>query len=460
MVGAAAGTVADPAAATDICSPTDSAFCVTYTAAVDQPGTSTAETRAAAPVDVSVSAANTSTDQSSSTTHWLDHIVLTLFNGLGGKAYTPSAKLDNNLLVAGSSTDCSAADFSDCTAGHGTFYADITGSGYFDGIYPGNFGIQRITNVNPTTVAGADLQWNVALTFCIHGTPITIPCQNENFTAAAASAGSGTVTVPARPAQPITYGSASIDASMSTAEIHLNGVSTTLNDGTPAPSGQQTVMHLPLQCGTASAAATLVDRAGASVVVPLSQSVTGCPTARFTSTQRLRTAHFNGSTSTTPLSPDRTIAKWRWSFGDGKSQVTTSATVAHTYSSSRDRTVRLVVQDSLGALSKVRTLLLKGTALSFAASHSTVASGTAVRLSGRLTRWHTTIGLAGRSLRIDRCRAGTCRKLTTLTTSKRAGHRGEFQLTIHPTRTYTYRATFFGGQGFLGVRKSVKVSVT
>lgn len=461
LVITAAG-LAGTADAVGTCSSSDANFCVTYGLAANLAGTTTAANAAAAPVDVSASVANTSADQSSTTTHWLDHVVLTLFNGLGGKAYTPSNQLDNNLIVAGSSSTCSAADFSDCTAGQGTFWASVSGA--FSGFYPGSFGIQRITNVNPTTVPGADLQWDVAMTFCVHDTPLPVPCQNESFTASAASAGSGTVLIPTRPATPFSYSGISVDASLSTAEIHLKGLSSTLSDGTAASHGQQTVMHLPTRCGVANAAATLVDRGtgsgGASISVPLTQTVTGCPTARFAKSEHLLTAHFDGTTSTTPIA-GRTIKRWHWSFGDGTSRVTTGPKVAHTYSSSRNRTVRLVVEDSLGALSTARSWLLRGTAMSWSASASRVSPGTAVTLSGRLTKWHSSTGLGGRSVRIQRCRVGTnhCTLVKTVTTSRHAGRVGKFSVVVHPTAAGDYRATYFGGGGYLGIRRSHRITM-
>jgi hypothetical protein len=123
--------------------------------------------------------------------------------------------------------------------------------------------------------------------------------------------------------------------------------------------------------------------------------------------------------------------------------------------------VRLVVEDSLGALSTVRSWLLRGSAMTWSASSSKVAPGTAVTLSGRLTRWHSTIGLGGRSIRIQRCKVGTnkCTLIKTVTTSRHSGRVGRFSLVIHPTAAGDYRATFFGGNGYLGIRKTHRITM-
>jgi hypothetical protein len=152
----------------------------------------------------------------------------------------------------------------------------------------------------------------------------------------------------------------------------------------------------------------------------------------------------------------RSIVGWRWAVGDGTSKTTTSPVVAHTYASSRDRTARLVVVDDLGALSSARTRLLKGSTLTIA-SKATAVPGSKVALSGRLTRWNTTTGLAGRTLRLERCRAnGThCALIKTVTTTSTGRWSAKAVFKAAKPR---FRVSFRGGQGFLGTRASRRVS--
>ena len=128
VVAAGTATVGPAAASSAPCSGTDSSFCVSYDVGVIPPGTTTAVDSAASPADVSLSFANSSAGLDSSTSRWLNEVDLSLVNGLG-PVNTSSNDLDPGLLVAGSSEACgSGGDFTSCTAGHGTFYADLTGT--------------------------------------------------------------------------------------------------------------------------------------------------------------------------------------------------------------------------------------------------------------------------------------------------------------------------------------------
>jgi len=467
----AAGGLTGTAAAvgTETCNPTphaDASFCVTYGVGITQPGTSTPETHAAAPADLTIDLDNTSTHAADDGTHsvWLKQIEVSLLSGLGGHAYALSSQLPNGLIIAGSTTNCgSPPDVTACD-GYGGFFALVSGSGVFDGVRSGTFGVQRVENINPPA-ASTNLDWNVTIDFCLSTSlgSCTDGAQRQVIelrAAAPSGANNGdNVTMPAsviiQPASGIT-----VDASIDNVHLLLHGQSDTVSSGTP-PAAPVTVLHLPTRCGTAAADAVFTDRADTTVNAPLKQSVTGCPTARFAKAEHLLTAHFDGTTSTSPIT-GRTITKWHWSFGDGTSRVTTGPKVAHTYASSRNRTVRLVVEDSLGALSTARSWLLRGSAMTWAASASRVKPGTAVTLSGRLTKWHSTTGLGGRKVTIQRCRVGTnhCTLVKTVTTSRHSGRVGKFSVVVHPTAAGDYRATYFGGGGYLGIRKSHRITMS
>jgi hypothetical protein len=74
-----------------------------------------------------------------------------------------------------------------------------------------------------------------------------------------------------------------------------------------------------------------------------------CPTASFTVTPASPThgvsATFDGSASGTP---NGSITKWSWNFGDGTSAATTIPTVNHTYATTGTKTAKLTVTDSAG----------------------------------------------------------------------------------------------------------------
>jgi hypothetical protein len=240
--------------------------------------------------------------------------------------------------------------------------------------------------------------------------------------------------------------------------VHLLGTSGTLASGDPAPSGSQTVLHLPDTCGPTITAALFTDHASDFVAIPGSLSVTGCPTAGLSSsslpTSKVR---FNGSSSATPLAPGRSIKHWYWFFGDGHHPVTTTPVITHTYQTSRDSTVALFVQDSLGAFSSAKTITLDGAKITLNASHATIVHGHPVKLSGRLRRWHTTTGLTGMKVSVLKCNAHgkSCHVITTKTTTSG----GTFAVKVKPSHTSVYEARFVHN-GYIGTIAKRKVKVT
>jgi len=91
------------------------------------------------------------------------------------------------------------------------------------------------------------------------------------------------------------------------------------------------------------------------------------PTATFSQSLSGSTASFDGSGSSA-ASPGGQIAKWKWTFGDGKTATTTTPKVKHVYPASPSRvrtyTVTLQVVDGTGGLSPPITHKVLGTAVS------------------------------------------------------------------------------------------------
>jgi PKD domain len=91
------------------------------------------------------------------------------------------------------------------------------------------------------------------------------------------------------------------------------------------------------------------------------------PTATFTKTLSGSVGHFNGSASSAGLA-GRPLAKWEWTFGDGKHATTTGPKVSHTYPASpahaRTYRVSLQVVDNGGSVSPPVTHTVVGTATS------------------------------------------------------------------------------------------------
>jgi hypothetical protein len=105
------------------------------------------------------------------------------------------------------------------------------------------------------------------------------------------------------------------------------------------------------------------------------------PTARFSQSLSGSTGRFDGSGSSVGGADDR-IAKWEWTFGDGKRATTTAPTVTHRYPLSprrtRSYTVTLQVVEAGGAVSPAISRQVLGTATSVGvtkAAHKIDVSG-------------------------------------------------------------------------------------
>jgi PKD domain len=347
-------------------------FCISY-------GAQVSSQLAATPFDLDVTLANSSPNHLTSKATWVDGVTLHLLGThVSAPGITPSNQLPDLLVLAGD-TGCTSPGFSDCTAGHGTFVVDVSGSGIFDGIHTGTFGIVRIVNVNPpaSPAPPGTYDYRLDLEYCIP-TPFG-QCSIHQSTAIPISGplpppgqGSGSVDIPIPLYQSgqqdipncctITY-----EGTVDSGEIHVQGASDRLQGGASA-GGPFTIFRLPPTCGTGSGSATFVTHeqpTPRSVTVNQADvSLTGCPTARFTKTLSSG-AHLDGSTSSVAVN-GRTIHLWSWRFGDGRHSITLTPDVFHTYPltvpAPPTYKVRLTVVDSQGAVSLAFLRKIHGTA--------------------------------------------------------------------------------------------------
>ncbi|MBV9291891.1 MAG: PKD domain-containing protein, partial [Frankiales bacterium] len=454
----------DPVQGCNDATPQPTSFCIKYDANVTKNGIETPTPAEAGDVgDFNWSLVNSSGNEPTDKNLWLDHMVLTLLGEPDPAAITPSSVLDNNLLIAGSNTDCgSSGKFTTCTAGQGTIDGDVSGSddpSVSDGINSGSFGIVKVVNVNPPQ-SGTVIDWKVTADFCIDASLLGCnsgsgPVQHT-FEVTAPTANPTHLTIPAQvqfsyPAFFPQNGDVTVDASIKSVDraTFLGQSGKVDAAGDPAaPGGSQTIIQLPKACGNADASATAVDRHADTATAPLTFQVSGCPTALFTAKEtKPYNARFDGNAST--AAPDRNVAKWHWSFGDGATATTFGPTVSHTYAASKARTVTLVVEDDSGVLSQPKRLSLRGSKLTLRAPRTAVSRAT-VTLTGALTRSGSRTGLTHRKLLLQRCRANGshCKKVAVVLTGRKgAWHAKTKFLTNRPM----FRATFAGGGGYVGV---------
>lgn len=445
---------------TQVCAGVSPNFCITAGIAVTAPGTSTDERRAAAPFDVSVSLANSSpSHDTTDTSRWLDTIGLTFLTAPGNTPLlTPSSHLPNGLLVAGSTTTCpSDSGFAGCTAGQGTALLNITGSGFFDGEHTSTFGIQHVTNVNPTTVAGAVEEYDVLVTLCVPS-PVG-PCTSEQNVDLTLSVGR-----PGGSDQPeITFpvsGDTSVSGigvhySLDTLALNLHGRSNQLDTG-PADR-TYTALRLPARCGTVHGDVRATDTANDSVLLAQPITLLGCPTVSALSASGI--APYRAAFTATAAGAGRPVTHYRWTFGDGTHATTKSRTVKHTYRNSRTRRVTVTAVDSAGALSRTRGVTLAGSRLTLAAPKK-AAKGSRISLSGVLTKGKKRLG--GRHLILSGCSATGhhCHVIARPTTRSGGGHVGTYVLHVTLLRATKYQVAFNGGPRQLGARAARTAHVT
>ncbi len=302
---------------------------------------------------------------------------------------TPSPDLPDNLILAGEDGCAPGADhtFSACSAGHGQWVVKFHDS-TVNGTYHSSFGIDRIVSHDDP---GYIVNWVVTVHLCIpnpldpgdtcvfqttQDVPVQVPA------ASAAPAGRASVIAPTidvplfGPIDKTFLGfHEQGEFSLWQVGVHLQGESDRILGGSDL-ADPVALDALPAKCQSLSGSAELFSHAATprSVTFPLGPiTLTGCPTAVFGLTAITGTrATFDGSASTTPLGPDRTVARYHWRFGDGRTRVTTTPTVQHLYPAAPltppAYAVRLVVEDSAGALSHAATLTVNGTAMSMLVS--------------------------------------------------------------------------------------------
>ena len=267
------------AAPVESCLPTPkvaTSFCVAYDSSVSS-------TVARSPVDVTLSISDTSSNFPNDKTTWMQTATLHLTAASTPPRITPSAQLPNGLLIAGGGP-CTGPAFTDCTAGSGTFVADIRGTpfGVEDGIHTGTYGIGDVENVNPPA-AGTLIQWALNINWCIHfNTFIITQCGTSSTTVSGGSAGSSITFNPSTTlSQFVTACSCTItaDATLGSINANLHGRSNMLAAGTSA-GGTYTILMMPFSCGVTPRSADFTSRDGRVVTdqqTPI--TITGCQPA-------------------------------------------------------------------------------------------------------------------------------------------------------------------------------------
>ena len=349
-------------ASVENCSPTPKtagSFCVDY-------GLELSNSIAASPVAIDLSAADTSTNFSSDFGTWVDHLDIA-FSGtdISPPIITPSASMPDGLLIAGG-PPCTAPAFTDCSAGYGVFAVHVTQSPCgpcVSNYQQGTFGITKVVNIADAG-PGNRAKYRVDIEACSPLQPfLTASCAvHEIFSEDlpvpdypdAAGSGTGNFQVPTSypvsgdPCNPgCPYQGT---ATLQSLTLHLEATSSTLEDGSPAGQSYP-IVRVPDHCGSGTASADAVSADARSVSFGDAISVSGCPTAGLSAAPAGFAAHLDGGGSTTPLAPSRSIAEWRWDFGDGQSQITSGPTLDHTFKTPGDHTVGLTVVDSAGAFS-------------------------------------------------------------------------------------------------------------
>ena len=382
MVVAPFGLPRAAALPTEACSPSpkdSTSFCAT----LDQLAPST--TQAAKPFNLDAAFHNSSTNHISDPATWIDHVDLHLLGtNSAAPLVIPSNLLPDELVLAGDDSDCST-NFAACDAGHGGFVANVTEAPIENGVHTGTFGILRIVNENDAThVPGANSYlYRMDLDVCVdsatfgtcalHQTPSIeiggpIPSGERS--------GTFDLTLPLWQEGDTTVQGAHVHyaGTVDSAEVHVRGSASTLAGGAPAPGGPFRVFRLPPKCGTATGAVTFATHQVSPRSVTVDQPaviLTGCPTASFTKSLGPGSVHFDGSASTAAVE-GRDIHRWLWRFGDGTRAAEVVPETLHQYPLNAPSppvyNVRLVVEDSAGALSKAALRRVRGTATSVEAS--------------------------------------------------------------------------------------------
>ncbi len=287
--------------------------------------------------------------------------------------------MPDGLIVAGGGS-CTAPTYVDCTAGHGTLIVTL----HPGGTTTGNFGIARIDNVNPPA-SGQHASFTAFLDFCVNfgSSCIEGPETEEDFSVPASSGGSsGPLTIDFPLHGSTSVSSSSADYSLVTLGLHLNGQAGAIDGGSPLDA-PVTVLAMPRRCGTDTGSARITSIDARTVALPQSLTVGGCPRAAVTGAVDGLHASLDASGSATPLA-GRHLTAYHWLFGDGNTEITSSPEVTHDYATGGARTVSVVAEDNLGALSKAASVALLPLAPS-SLSVEAKARGKHIKVHGTLT---------------------------------------------------------------------------
>lgn len=416
--------VADSA---DLCSPDATPFCVTLGYGVTDalaPGTPTST--AAQPVDLSLVVDDTSSDKSygvDTGPRWLESLQVVLGEAAPGAllpVLTPSSELPDGLLVAGdsgSSGTCYAGasgtfDGGQCQAGWGSALLYLTFPapfGGYDDVYPATFGIVSVAN----QASGTGVDYLGTIRYHVSGLPLISSLDGESsVTLTGQATGAPRLDAVVAWSQPVVVSGYTIDVDASLDAITLNLHGSV--DG-------HTVLTLPRRCGTMHAAAAATSRAGTTLTAPFTLGITGCPTTPTSlgasAVQGLAEKLTAGAATT--ATQGRSLAGYLWTFGDGTTATTTSASTTHGYPSASPRTVAVQAVDSMGALSAPCTLALKGTKAG--------ASQSRLRVVGTVVDYASGAVVTGATTRLYRCPSATatlakCSLLDATTTSSTGGY--------------------------------------
>lgn len=283
-----AGALALPAGAsaapTEACSPTpevSTSFCVTADL-----GLSTLI--AGRSFELDASAINTSPGVADTNKNdWLELVTLRLTpTDVAVPTFTPSADLQDNLLVSGEpspSALCTETNsFAGCEAGHGTLRAEITGADFgINGFHNGVYGLQRLVNVvNPTDPEGTT-RWAVSLRGCLDVGLPDPQCDSRVIDVLVPDPPAGEpleIAIDARFQAPVPIAGGTVDVTLRSLEgLHIDQRSAKLANGTPADRGY-ILTRLPSECGTLDGSASFLAADARTVAISRPLEITGCTT--------------------------------------------------------------------------------------------------------------------------------------------------------------------------------------
>ena len=402
------------------------AFCVSFDRAFyDAAHPANLTNVAASAVDVELNAVNTSANQLSNKSLWLQALSFDFgANGVAGPALADPSDLPLGAVVAGSNATaggCSAGSdgthFKDsCPAGYGAARVDVQNSLGHNGTRNATYGISEIVN---SYHAGGPQTLQATLKIFIPNASALGAWTGSttlDLTVSHPSQGASRITVPAATTLDLTtaFPGASADLSLGSLRMRLKGLATQTSAGT-AISPAAKIVQLPSTCGTAGGQVGMTDRAAQSVTLPYSLNVNGCPSAPKSVTVSPAP---DGTTSVTfgAATPTTTVAGRTaglvWDLGDGSTS--TGLSFVHAYADGTPRSLTVRSRDSAGALSAP-------IGISVLSSGLTVAQGTSRTITGRLTDGSAT-GVGDELVTVLKCATtttpvGDCKELTSVATA-------------------------------------------